>query len=111
MPTTYQLSVSAQQQLVDIYRYTLQRWGEAQADQYLADLYVLFAAIGAGDEPGRLIQAEYGVTGRYARCGKHFVYWKTLTSGEIGIAEILHERMNLGDHLAGSAVLNEPGDR
>ena len=84
--------------------------GEALADRLLEEFHELFEAISTGDEPGRLIQAEYDVTGRYVRCGKHFAYWKALASGEIGIAEILHERMNLGDHLAGSVALNEPRD-
>ena len=98
------------QQQIDIYRHNLQRWGEAPADRYLEDFHALFEAISTGDEPGRLIQAEYGVTGRYVRCGKHFVYWNSLASGKIDIAEILHERMNHGDHLAGSAALDEPRD-
>lgn len=46
-----------------------------------------------------------------ARCGKYFIYWKTLNDGSIGIAEILHERMNLGDRLATSASLNSPRDQ
>ena len=111
MPRTYRLTAAAQQQQIDIYRYNLQRWGgEAPADRLLEEFHELFEAISTGDEPGRLIQAEYDVAGRYVRCGKHFAYWKALASGEIGIAEILHERMNLGDHLAGSVALNEPRD-
>ena len=104
LPTVCRHSAAADRHL------PLQRWGEAQADRYLEDFQALFEAISTGDEPGRLIQAEYGVTGRYVRCGKHFAYWKALASGEIGIAEILHERMNLGDHRAGSVALNEPRD-
>ena len=105
MLTEYRLSVSAQQQLVDIYRYTLNRWGEAQADHY-----AIFQAIAEGEVPGRLIEPEYGVAGSHAPCGKHVVFWKRLGDGSVGIAEILHQRMNIGDHLAGSAMLNQDRD-
>lgn len=105
MATRYRLSAPANQQLDDIFQYTRATWGEEQAESYIGDLFGCFAAIANGDRQGRLIQPEYGVTGRYARCGKHFVYWKTLDDGTIGIAEILHERMNIGDHLTGSETL------
>ena len=110
MPAEYCLSVAAQQQLIDIYRYTLNQWGEAQANRYLADLYTRFQSIADGEVRGRLIQPEYGVAGYYTRCGKHFVYWKTLGDGQVGIAEILHEQMNLGDRLTGSSALNQPSE-
>ncbi len=106
MAARYRLSASANQQLDDIYCYTLATWGETQAEHYVHDLFACFEGIANGDVQGRLVQAEFGVTGRYARCGKHFVYWKMLEDGAIGIAEILHERMNIGDHLAGSETLN-----
>ena len=84
--------------------YTLEVWGQAQARRYLADLYAMFEAIARGQETGRLIQPDYGVTGRYVRSGKHFTYFYQ-ADGDTFIAEILHERMNKGDHLCVSAHL------
>ena len=76
MTTTYRLSDAAQRSLDDIFVYTYNQWGEEQAKRYIGDFFVLFEAITNGNEKGRLIQPQYGVTGHYARCGKHFVYWK-----------------------------------
>ncbi len=42
----------------------------------------------------RPIPAEFGVDGFFFRYEKHFVYWKYLTSGDVGIVTILHERMH-----------------
>lgn len=39
---TYVLSPEAEQDLVDIYDYSLQEWGEAQAGIYLSGLYDAF---------------------------------------------------------------------
>ena len=99
MTATYRLSDAAQRSLDDIFIYTYDQWGEEQAKCYISDLFALFETITKGEEKGRLIQPQYGVTGYYARCGKHFVYWKIEADGKIAIVEILHERMNIGDHL------------
>ncbi len=110
MSATYWLSPAAEQSLDDIFDYTYDRWGEDQAKRYVGAFFDLFAAIVSGQEKGRLIQAEYGVSGFYARCGKHFVYWKRTADGRVAIAEILHEKMNIGDRLAASAELNWPDE-
>ena len=107
MSARYWLSTAAEQSLDDIFNYTYDRWGEDQARVYVSAFFTLFAAISNGDEKGRLIQAEYGVSGFFARCGKHYVYWKKLADGRIAIAEILHEKMNIGDRLAASSELNQ----
>lgn len=104
---TYRISAAANEALDDIFDYTYDRWGEAQARLYLSALFDLFGAIAADPEQGRLIQAEYGVSGRYTRSGKHFVYWKVLEDGSVAIAEILHEKMNQGDRLTASGMLSE----
>ena len=104
MSAPYLLSEAAEQSLDDIFVYTVDVWGEAQARKYLTDLFSLFEAIAAGQEIGRLIQPEYGVKGRYAKSGKHYVYWYQ-EDGQVWIAEILHERMNLGDRLCAGGNL------
>ncbi len=110
MNAKYWLSPAVEQSLDDIFDYTYDRWGEDQARRYLSALFDLFEAIASGREIGRLIQAEYGVVGFYARCGKHAVYWKRLPDGRVAIAEILHEKMNAGDRLAASSELNRPDE-
>ena len=110
MNATYWLSPAAEQSLDDIFEYTCVRWDEEQAKRYVGALFDLFEAIASGQEKGRMIQAEYGMTGSYAQCGKHFVYWKRTADGRIAIAEVLHERMNAGDRLAASSQLKPPGE-
>lgn len=38
--------------------------------------------------------AEFGVQGYFFRYERHVVYWRRLSSGDIGIVTILHERMH-----------------
>ena len=80
--------------LGEIYRYSLHQWGQKQADKYIEGLFVTFAEVGEKNVLSRSIPAEFGVTGYYYKYQKHFVYWKYLSSGEVGIVTILHERMH-----------------
>lgn len=38
--------------------------------------------------------AELGVEGFFLRDERHLVYWRRLSSGDIGIVTLLHERMH-----------------
>lgn len=37
--------------------------------------------------------AEFGVDGFFFCCERHFVYWRRLSNGDIGIATIFHKRV------------------
>ena len=78
----------------EIYRYSRRRWGEAQAEAYIVGLFEAFEGIASGGVASRPIPAEFGVDGYVFRYKNHFVYWKRLGDGEIGIVSVLHERMH-----------------
>ena len=83
--------------LDEIYRYTRDRWGVEPADQYITDLFAAFDRIEGHGVASRPIPAEFGVEGFYFRHEQHFVYWRRLSDGDIGIVTILHERMHQTD--------------
>jgi len=85
---------TASWRLDEIYRYTRERWGEQQAERYITGLFEAFERIESHGVASRPIPAEFGVEGYYFRHERHFVYWKRLKSGEIGIVTVLHERMH-----------------
>ena len=85
---------AASHRLDDIYRYTRERWGEAQADRYITGLFHAFARIGSHGIVSRPIPAAFGVDGYVCRYEKHLVYWRRLSNDDIGIVTILHERMH-----------------
>ena len=80
--------------LDEIYRYTRDRWGTDQADRYISDLIAAFDGIEGRRVASRPIPAEFGVEGFYFRHGHHFVYWRRLLNGDVGVVTILHERMH-----------------
>lgn len=83
----------------DIYIYTAEKWGDEQAREYVQGLFVRFEEIAAGNAPRRTIPASFGINGYVARYRHHLIYWHMLDETTIGIAAILHERMNPELHL------------
>ncbi|THD71177.1 type II toxin-antitoxin system RelE/ParE family toxin [Thalassobius vesicularis] len=78
----------------DIYRYTRDRWGEDQAETYITGLFEAFDKIAARGVASKPVPAEFEVEGFFFRYQHHFVYWRHLSNGDIGIVTILHERMH-----------------
>ncbi len=95
------IQAAAALRIDEIYRYSRERWGAARADAYITGLFDAFGRIADGGVPSRPVPAEFGVEGYVFRYEKHFVYWKTLSDGAIGIVTVLHERMHQIDRLRG----------
>jgi len=51
----------------------------------------------------RPVPAEFGVEGYVFRYERHFVYWRRLANGDIGIVTVLHERMHQMDRFRDDA--------
>lgn len=85
---------AASHRLDEIYRYTHDQWGTEQAERYITGLFEAFGKIAAHGVASRPVPAEFGVEGFVFRYQRHFVYWRKLSNGDIGIVTILHERMH-----------------
>ena len=85
---------AASHRLDEIYRYTRDRWGVQQAERYITGLFEAFGKIETLAVMSRPVPAEFGVDGYFFRYERHFVYWRKLSNGDIGIVTILHERMH-----------------
>lgn len=68
--------------------------GADQAERYITGLFAAFARIDTHEVLSRPIPAEFGIDGYFFRYERHFVYWRKLSNGDIGIVTILHERMH-----------------
>lgn len=84
----------ASHRLDDIYIYTRDRWGDAQAETYITGLFAAFEKVAAHGVVSKPIPAEFGVEGFFFCYERHLVYWRHLSNGDIGIVTILHERMH-----------------
>lgn len=85
--------------LDEIYLYSIKKQGKNQAQTYINGVFLAAKGILNNQTLSRPIPAEFGVSGFYFRYQQHFVYWRALENGDIGIATILHERMYLQSRL------------
>jgi toxin ParE1/3/4 len=90
----FRISERASHQIDEIYAYTRATWSDAQADKYIRGLFDFFGAVADKDVVWRAIDADFGVDGYFARYAHHYVYWRTLEDGAVGIVTVLHERMH-----------------
>lgn len=92
--TDFFVQEAASYRIDEIYRYSLANWGKERADSYIEGLFDAFGKIVTREILSRPRLAEFGVDGFFFRYEKHFVYWKYLTNGQVGIVTILHKRMH-----------------
>jgi len=88
---------AASLRLDEIYRYTWDRWGEAQAERHINDMFDALGKIESHGVASRPIPAAFRVAGFYFRHAHYFVWWRRLSNGDIGVVTILHERMHQMD--------------
>lgn len=102
------VQAAASHRLDDIYRYTRDRWGAEQADHYITGLFAAFDKIDNHGVVSKPVPAEFGVDGYFFRYERHFVYWRRLSNGDVGIVTILHERMHQIGRLRDDFGLDAP---
>ena len=64
----------------EIYRYTRERWGQAEANAYIRGKFDAFDGIASGTVASRAVPIEFGVDDYVYRNKRHFVYWKSWTA-------------------------------
>lgn len=84
----------AQARLIEAWNYSERTWGVAQADKYLRGLVAAIET--AQDEPHRWRplrdDALPGVF--FFRHEHHYVFFRRLSKGQIGVLSVLHESMH-----------------
>ncbi len=98
------LTATAEQELHDIYTYSLEKWGEKKADEYLKQLensfYLLLNNPQLGKQRNEL---KHGY--RSLLVQKHSIFYN-INDNEINILRILHMRMDVKNILKPSILKN-----
>ncbi len=92
--SSHRVQAAASHRIDEIYRYTDETWGTAQAETYVRGLFERFEAIARRHFPWRPIPGAFGVDGFVCRYEHHLIYWKVLARCDIGIVTVLNERMH-----------------
>lgn len=94
--TAYYLTQSAREDLIDIWLYTQESWGEAQADNYQDALHLCCARIAADHVQTKPVPGLERV--RSHHCRHHYLFF-IKQDAAVTIVAVLHERMNLIERL------------
>ena len=94
--TAYRFTQSAREDLIEIWPYTQESWGEAQADDYQDALHLCCARIAASQAPTKPVPGLAGV--RAHHCRHHYLFVIDQDTAVVIVA-VLHERMNLIERL------------
>ena len=93
------LSERAKEDLLEIYLYTLETWGEDQLPTYQNLMETAMQRIARNPfTPGSKALEEISQGCRTFRCGKHTLIYR-VQSSQVAIARILHESMDVSRHI------------
>lgn len=97
MTRFYLLTPRARRDLDAIWAYSVESWGEDQAERYLRGIQAAIETV--ADDPRRAIACDDIRPGyRKLHTGSHVIFFKVETD-QVIVVRILHGRMDLGRHL------------
>lgn len=96
--SNYRLTPDAQSDLIEIRRYTLQQWGEAQSIKYLSELRQTMSMLADSPSLGKA-RPEVGNNVLSFPHASHVIYY-VLHEKQVVVFGVLHKRMVPVSHLA-----------
>jgi toxin ParE1/3/4 len=99
---------AAKERILEIWGYTEQTWGEEQADKYVRGLVEAINAAQSKRHLWRRVMdvALGGVF--FIRYSHHYLFFRELSGGELGVISILHENMDIPARLSEDTERGEP---
>lgn len=95
----YRLLEKARVDLEDIWLYTFTNWSEEQANKYVGSLLDEIEYLAKHPESGR-DQSHIREGYKYSQIESHLIYYRSIKEGkEIEVIRILHQRMDIENHL------------
>jgi plasmid stabilization system protein ParE len=104
VPTAYDITPAARQDIRGIWIYTAKQWGERQADRYTGRLEMCFQGLAEGRTRSRSFSERVPQV-RVPRCQHHYIFYVQPEGRKPLVIAVLHERMDmlarLGERLSG----------
>lgn len=95
----YQFTEQAQQDLIQIRRFTIANWGEKQSQHYLCDLEKTLQLLSEMPLMGKSCFDDLGVDVYRFPYGSHVIYYLTTPKETIVLVAVLHKSMVPSKHL------------
>lgn len=85
---------TAEVRLGQIWDYTIEKWGEEQADLYLRKLDACIQGLNTQRHLWRSVKDMRLLGVFFVRCEHHFIFFREL-EGRVAVISILHENMDM----------------
>ena len=95
---SYLLTVAAHQDIIDIGRFTTEKWGARQRNKYLKQLDDAFLLLARQPEIGKPADAVKPGYRKFSQ-GSHVIFYREGTDSKIVVVRILHSSMDVDRHL------------
>ena len=102
--------VAAESRLIEIWDYTLKKWGENRADAYVRELVIAIHALDANRSLWRRVADKTLVGVWFVRHKHHYIFFRELSGGVVGVITVLHENMDLPARIREVRSCSEPGE-
>lgn len=90
---------AARRRLIEIWRYTDRIWGEKRADQYIRGLYRAIEKAASSRHLWRKLEHEEIAGIFFVRYEHHYIFFRELEKGVLGVVNVLHENMDIPNRL------------
>jgi plasmid stabilization system protein ParE len=91
----HKIYLPARRAIKEIWKYTNEQWGEEQANAYVHGLHSTVQKLADNRMIWRPV-THPGVQGVYfARYEHHYLFFRELSDGGLGVISVLHENMDL----------------
>lgn len=97
----YRFYPAADQRQDEIWDYTVEQWGELQAEKYIIELHAHLDNLASNrllwqELPNKLVvPQDLSLAVYFSKYNKHILFFRELSDDMIGIMTILHETMDL----------------
>ena len=86
---------AAKRQIHEIWSYTERTWGEDQADKYVRELVAAINSVVSNGHLWRPVLDEDLPSVYFFGHQHHYVFFRELSKGSLGVISILHENMDI----------------
>ena len=90
---------AAKRQILEIWSYTEKTWSEDQADKYVRELVAAINSAEGNRHLWRPVVDEDLPLVFFFRHQHHYVFFRELSKGSLGVISILHENMDIPSRL------------
>lgn len=94
---------AAKARIIEIWNYTEATWDEPQTDKYVRELIAAVQRLGAKRGSWKPVPDPALKRVFFIKQAHHFIFFKELAVGDIGVITVLHESMDIPFRLRGDA--------